>query len=58
METTMEYKILKRNSHSELMGDVNEQIAKGFVPLGGVAMDRSHGGAFAQAMVKRPSAAE
>ncbi|WP_198014505.1 DUF1737 domain-containing protein [Salipiger mucosus] len=54
----MEYKILKRNSHSELMGDVNEQIAKGFVPLGGVAMDRSHGGAFAQAMVKRPSAAE
>jgi hypothetical protein len=48
----MEYTILKANDEEYLTKMVNEYIAKGWVPQGGVSMVVSHYSHYIQAMIK------
>ncbi|HRJ90767.1 MAG TPA: hypothetical protein PLU21_00995 [Candidatus Saccharibacteria bacterium] len=47
----MQYIIIQQSSLNNLANEVNQQIEKGYKPLGGIAVDTYHN--YIQAMVKR-----
>ncbi len=56
MEPKLEYTVIKKNSLSELIDEVNRMIEEGWLPLGGISTKESiNQDHFFQAMTRNPS---